>query len=100
MDVSRKIVINRFNVERWCNDAKEKINHCHKNNITPILVGGTGMYIDKLINGIIDIPSIPESLKLESEILIEKKGLKNFYNLIEEFDPIALKKLIQMIKID
>ena len=84
---------NRFNVERWCNDAKEKINHCHKNNITPILVGGTGMYIDKLINGIIDIPSIPESLKLESEILIEKKGLKNFYNLIEEFDPIALKKI-------
>ena len=83
----------RYNVERWCNDASKKIIHCQKNNTIPILVGGTGMYIDKLINGIVNIPTTPEHLKLESENLLQKKGLKNFYNLINEFDSLSLKKI-------
>ena len=44
----------RYNVERWCNDATEIIKKISVNNLTPILVGGTGLYINTLINGLID----------------------------------------------
>ena len=39
----------RFNVEKWCTDASKIINTLQDNNITPIFVGGTGLYIDKFI---------------------------------------------------
>jgi len=32
----------RYNVERWCNDATEIIKKTSDNNLTPILVGGSG----------------------------------------------------------
>ena len=47
----------RYNVERWCNDATEIIKKISAKNLTPILVGGTGLYINTLINGLVDLPS-------------------------------------------
>ena len=38
----------RYNVEKWCNDAKNIIESLFKKNVTPIFVGGTGLYIDTL----------------------------------------------------
>ena len=37
------------------------------------------MYIDKLLNGLIDIPSIPELIKEKSENLLKKVGFDNFF---------------------
>ena len=83
----------RYNVEKWCNDAKNIIEPLFKRNVTPIFVGGTGLYIDTLINGITSIPSIPESLKKESNNLFDKIGLDNFFDLIKEIDINAVNNI-------
>jgi len=83
----------RYNVERWCNDAIEIIKKTSANNFTPILVGGTGMYINTLINGLIDLPSIPESIKLESEKILQEFGKDFFINQIKNIDPDSLKEI-------
>ncbi len=83
----------RYNVEKWCNDAKNIIESLFKNNVTPIFVGGTGLYIDTLINGITSIPSIPESIKKESNNLFDKIGLDNFFDLIKEIDINAVNNI-------
>ena len=83
----------RYNVEKWCNDAKNIIESLFKNNVTPIFVGGTGLYIDTLINGITSIPSIPESLKKESNNLFDKIGLDNFFDLIKKIDINAVNNI-------
>ena len=80
----------RFNVQKWCEEASKKINYLDDKNITPILVGGTGLYIESLINGIVSIPSIPEKVKIESEKMILKIGKENFYNLVKELDSDAM----------
>ena len=77
----------RYNVAKWCNEVKIKIKQLHKKNITPIIVGGTGLYIDKLINGLANIPDIPELLKVESEKIIIEKGLEKFYEIVKKIDP-------------
>ena len=51
------------------------------------------MYVDKLINGLVDIPSIPENYKKQSEELLLNKGINKFYNIVSEFDSEALKKI-------
>jgi len=83
----------RYNVANWCNEASSFINQFSKKNIPVILVGGTGMYIEKLINGIVDIPSIPEEYKLKSEEKLAKVGIKDFYKLVYDLDKEATKKI-------
>ena len=83
----------RYNVARWCEEASAIIKNCSKKNIPTVVVGGTGLYVDKLINGLVDIPSIPENYKKQSEELLLNKGINKFYNIVSEFDSEALKKI-------
>ena len=83
----------RYNVERWCNDATEIIKRTSAKNLTPILVGGTGLYINTLINGLVDLPSIPESIKIESEKILQEFGKDFLINQIKNVDPESLNEI-------
>ena len=83
----------RYNVERWCNDASEIIKKTSAKNLTPILVGGTGLYINALINGLVDLPSIPESIKIESEKILQEFGKDFLINQIINVDPESLNEI-------
>jgi len=83
----------RYNVEKWCNDASDIIHKTDNNKLTPILVGGTGLYINTLINGLIDIPPISDNIKNESEKIIKNFGKDFLINQIKNFDPDSLKEV-------
>ena len=83
----------RYNVERWCKDATEIIKKTSAKNLTPILVGGTGLYINTLINGLVDLPSIPESIKIESEKILQEFGKDFLINQIKNVDPESLNEI-------
>ena len=83
----------RYNVERWCNDATEIIKKTSAKKLTPILVGGTGLYINTLINGLVDLPSIPESIKIESEKILQEFGKDFLINQIKNIDPESLNEI-------
>ena len=82
---------NRYNVEKWCQDASKVIESLNKKNINPIFVGGTGLYIDTLINGIASIPSVPESIRNDSKKLLEKVGKEEFYKIVKKIDEDSIK---------
>jgi len=83
----------RYNVEKWCNDAAEVIHKNFKKKLTPILVGGTGLYINTLINGLIDIPPISEAIKIESEKILEQFGKDFLINQIKNVDPESYQEI-------
>ncbi len=83
----------RFNVQKWCTHSVEKINMLINKNITPIFVGGTGLYIDTLINGMRSMPSIPEAIKDEAKDLYDKLGSVNFFERVKKLDPEAVKNI-------
>tara|TARA_B100000965_G_scaffold304997_1_gene263815 strand:- start:12 stop:929 length:918 start_codon:yes stop_codon:yes gene_type:complete len=85
--------VERYNVEKWCNDAAKIINETFERNSNPILVGGTGLYVHTLINGLIDIPAIPESIKNKSEKIIKEFGKDFLITQIQKFDPRSLKEV-------
>ena len=73
-----------FSVASWLELAKEEIHISWNQNTLPILVGGTGMYLKSLIEGISEIPSIPDSIKLETEETLENNGLEYLYKTLIE----------------
>ena len=85
----------RYNVANWCEDVMKIINKNINKNVNSIIVGGTGMYIDKLLNGLIELPSIPESIKIESENLLNKVGIRNFSNEVRNIDKQAMNNILK-----
>ena len=83
----------RYNVASWCNDINNIIKKNNKKGVYSIIVGGTGMYVDKLLHGLVQIPSIPESIKKESEKLLLKIGINNFIDKVKNIDEKSLNKI-------
>jgi len=68
----------------WLNDAVHEINECFKNKMLPILVGGTGMYLNVLKNGLANIPDIDAATKNETQKLLDNYGLSFLYDEIKK----------------
>jgi len=76
----------RYNVDKWCNEVIKIININNKKNINSIIVGGTGLYIDKLLNGLANIPQIPEIYKKKSQQILLELGNNLFFEEVKKID--------------
>ena len=74
--------VDNCSVAYWLELVKKEIQKCWDRNKLPIVVGGTGMYLKALMEGISEIPSIPNSIKLETEEILKKNNLDYLYNEI------------------
>lgn len=84
----------RYSVANYKLDAKKAIEKILKKGKTPIVVGGTGLYIDALIYEIEyqDI-KINESYRKELESIKQNQGLEVLYERAVKIDPEAMKKI-------
>jgi len=54
---------------RWAADARREIGAAHAEGRTPILVGGTGLYLRTLLDGIAPVPAIDPAVRTEVRAL-------------------------------
>ena len=73
IDVSKN-----FSTGQWLKLVIKKIKEIRKRKKTPILVGGTGLYFQSIINGLVIIPNIPLQLRNKIRLIQKKEGQKNF----------------------
>lgn len=85
----------KFSTGHWLKEATKKIQEIRKKNKTPILVGGTGLYFNSLINGLVKIPNIPITLRKNIRLNQKKIGQKKFYKKLLKIDPKVKKKIDQ-----
>lgn len=83
----------RFSVVQYIKLAIEKIKNISTIGRLPILVGGSGMYINSLLYGYSDMPSITEEILNYSIELHNKIGQQEFFQLLQSTDPLAATKL-------
>tara|TARA_B100000401_G_scaffold438342_1_gene386512 strand:- start:2974 stop:3852 length:879 start_codon:yes stop_codon:yes gene_type:complete len=77
---------NNCSVAAWLDLVTKEIKTCWSEDKLPILVGGTGMYLKSLMEGISDIPEVPASIKLGTEEELEKYGVEYLYNQLIELN--------------
>lgn len=84
----------RYSVADYKRDAKQAIKEILKKGKTPIVVGGTGLYVDSLIYEI-EYPNIEfdEAYRTELEQRVKAEGLEKLYEEAEKIDPEATKKI-------
>lgn len=83
-----------FNVAKYKKMAEEKIDGIVKKGKLPIIVGGTGLYINFLINGI-EFSEIENDFDYRNELQkrIENEGIECLYNELAKIDPESAKKI-------
>ena len=64
----------KFTVADWIKLAKDKISEIHKKGKVPIVVGGSGMYLNAAINGLSEIPDIKKIYRHKAEHSYRIKG--------------------------
>jgi tRNA dimethylallyltransferase len=77
----------RFSTGQWLILTIKKIKEVKKRKKIPILVGGTGLYFQSIINGLVKIPKIPLKFRIKIRLIHKKKGQKIFYNKLLKIDP-------------
>ena len=84
----------RYSVADYKKQAKEAIKEILSKGKVPIVVGGTGLYVDSLIYEI-DYPEIEfdEKYREELEQEVEERGLEALYEKAKEIDEEAIKKI-------
>ena len=84
----------RYSVAEYKKDAEKVIEKILEEGKTPIIVGGTGLYLNSLIYGIV-YPNIETDLKYREELenKVNEEGIGNLYNEAKKIDPEAIEKI-------
>jgi len=97
----------KFSTGQWLKIAIKNIISIQKRKKIPILVGGTGLYFQSLINGLVKIPEIPLKFRNKIRLIQKKEGQKKFYKKLlkidskvkDKFDPNDAQRTIRAFEI-
>jgi len=96
-----------FSTGQWLKATIKKIKEVKKRKKIPIIVGGTGLYFQSLIEGLVKIPEIPIKFRNKIRLMQKKEGQKSFYKKLlkidsmvkDKFDPNDAQRTIRAFEI-
>ena len=74
---------------RWAADARTEIDRAHSEGKLPILVGGTGLYIRTLLDGIAPVPEIDPDIRTE----VRSLAVQDAHTALSLEDPASAARL-------
>ena len=71
----------------WREIVEPIIHDLHDKGKTPIIVGGSGLYIKALTHGLSPMPDVPQEIRNDIVAKYEKIGAESFYEELKNRDP-------------
>ena len=83
-----------FSVADYVVLAHKKIEEIHESGKTPILAGGTGLYINSVVDDVeFGDEGCDLQLRTELNALAQSKGIEAVIDILKEFDPVSAERL-------
>lgn len=82
-----------FSAAEYKKKAEALIKKSYENSRIPFLVGGSGLYIKAVIDGLCDAPSADYKIRQKLAAEAKKAGIGTLYEKLEIVDPKAAKKI-------
>lgn len=94
----------KYNLHRFLNDYKNALESIESRGRQPILCGGTGMYVEAALSGIV-MPEVPENIELREKLSSQPLGklveiLKGYKQLHNTTDVDTVKRAVRAIEIE
>jgi tRNA dimethylallyltransferase len=83
-----------YDVSKFEIDALKIINEVHRKGKIPVVVGGSGLYIKGLVDGIFQGPGKDDDFREEMKVFRERWGDTKLYDLLKEKDPISAEGML------
>jgi tRNA dimethylallyltransferase len=83
----------RCSVGRWLGFARSEIAAAAGAGRLPIIVGGTGLYLRALLEGLAEVPPIPAEIRREAEARHAESGGAAFRHELGRLDPEGAKRI-------
>ncbi|CCQ73490.1 tRNA (adenosine(37)-N6)-dimethylallyltransferase MiaA [Magnetospira sp. QH-2] len=80
-------------VARWLDLALPEICQAWAEDMVPLLVGGTGMYLQALVKGLSPIPEVPAAVREQATVLLDQLGGAVFREKLRRLDPETAARL-------
>ncbi|HVI51083.1 MAG TPA: tRNA (adenosine(37)-N6)-dimethylallyltransferase MiaA [Candidatus Sulfotelmatobacter sp.] len=78
---------------RWRSMAAAEMETAWAEGRLPVVVGGTGLYLRALVQGLSPIPDIPDDVRQAARALFEQMGNEAFHALLASRDPVIAARL-------
>lgn len=85
--IHNKSIHDKYNVGMYEDDAIKKISKLFTYKDYLILVGGSGLYADSIMNGIDKFPEVSENVRNNLRIVYEEKGIESLQIEVKKLDP-------------
>ncbi len=82
-----------FDAAQFKDEASKAIIGIESRRALPIVVGGTGLYLKALTEGIFDVPEVDKALRERLRKEAEESGLPVLYKRLLDVDPAAAAKI-------
>lgn len=77
----------RYSTGKWLDAAAPVIGDVQRRGKVPIIIGGTGLYHLCLIEGLSQIPPVPDEIRAEVSAITKSGGVEALRLKLEEVDP-------------
>lgn len=85
--IHNKSIDERFNASMYEFEVLALLKELYKIHKVVVMVGGSGLYIDAVCNGIDELPTIPLSVRLALKESYDLGGLEKLQLLVQNIDP-------------
>ena len=85
--IGNRSVTDFYNCGRYEEDALNLLDELFLAHDRVVLVGGSGLYIDAVCEGMDDIPAVDPSIRPDLQKRLEKEGLESLLESLRQLDP-------------
>lgn len=71
----------------YAEEARQCISLIHETHDTAILCGGSGLYIDAVLDGLDSMPPVKPEIRQQLQQTLDKEGIEKLQEQLKQFDP-------------
>ncbi len=91
--IQDRSIFDAYSVGDFERDAILKLNKLFKNFKVVIMVGGSGLYVDSVLEGLDNFPDIDPKIRVNLKNELEENGIEHLQIQLKKLDPISFQKI-------
>jgi len=91
--IQNKSILEEYNVGSYERDAINTLDQLFKKHDVVIMVGGSGMYVNAVVNGLDEFPEIDKAIREDLTTRLANEGIESLQEQLKVLDPVSYNKI-------
>lgn len=91
--IQSRSVFEDYNVGAFEQDAMELLEEKFRTRDVMVMVGGSGLYVDAVLNGLDEFPEVDPSIRAKLIELLDREGLEPLQEKLRKLDPESFQRI-------